>query len=118
VSHGLIVERRAGFPSLGKQLGDRVDAHVRKARGRAHRSPLAQHGEDLSALGDRELVCHAPHYLNFFCVPLSIILQAGDAAPASDLECPMPHLHTFDQTQRAAHSGLSPVPLVNNPSPG
>ena len=55
----------AGAEAAGvlQELRHRVDRHVRQPRDGAHRSALAEHGEDLGALGNRELV-HA-NYMNF-----------------------------------------------------
>jgi hypothetical protein len=59
VAHSLIMEASASRSCVNKQLGDRVDAHVRNARDRPHGRSLAEHREDLGAFGNGELV-HAP----------------------------------------------------------
>ena len=52
----LVVEGSAELASVLEQLRDRVDAHVRNAGDRPHGRSLAEHVEDLGALGDRQLV--------------------------------------------------------------
>jgi len=56
VAHRLVVKREASFAGLFEQLRDRVDRHIGNAADRPHERPFAQHGEDLGALGERQLV--------------------------------------------------------------
>ena len=51
-----IMEGRARLPSVHQQLGDRIDRHVGHARNRPHGRPLAEHGEDLDAGFEGQLV--------------------------------------------------------------
>ncbi len=43
---------KSGLASFNEKLGDRVDRHVRDTADRPHGRSLAQHGEDLGALGE------------------------------------------------------------------
>ena len=53
--HRLVMEASAGRAGINKQLGDDDDAHVRDAGDRPHGRSLAEHREDLGALGNRSL---------------------------------------------------------------
>ena len=64
-AHLLVVEGGTRLAGVDQQLGDGVDRHVGSAGYGAHRRALAEHLEDLDALGGCELV-HAPHYVNFY----------------------------------------------------
>ena len=64
------MQDQASLASFNQQLGNRVDRHVRNAADRAHGRSFAQHGEDLDALGEGQLV-HA-----HFDTELSCRLQA------------------------------------------
>jgi hypothetical protein len=46
----------ASLASLNQQLGNRVDRHIGNAADRTHGRPFAQHGKDLDALGEGQLV--------------------------------------------------------------
>jgi len=59
-----IMVRGARPPGVNQELGHGVDADADHARDRAHRTPLDQHGKDLDALREGQLV-HAPHNMNF-----------------------------------------------------
>ncbi len=55
----LVMEGQAGLASVHKQLGHSVDRDIRHTADRAHGRTLAEHREDLDALGEGQLV-HAP----------------------------------------------------------
>jgi len=63
-AHLGVMEAGAEAARVHKQLAHGVDARIRQAGDGAHRSALAQHGEDLGAGLGVELV-HAPHDMNF-----------------------------------------------------
>ena len=60
-----IVEGGTDLAGINQQLCDGIDRNPAHAGDRTHRRPLDQHGEDLDALFQWELV-HAPHDMNFF----------------------------------------------------
>ena len=64
-AHSFVVERRARAASVDQQLDDRVDAHVGHAGDRPHGRSLAEHEEDLDALGHGQLV-HARTGMNLY----------------------------------------------------
>lgn len=64
-AHGLIVEGGASLASPRQKFRLRVDAHIHHARDRLHGRSLAQHGEDLDAVGEWERV-HASSDMNFY----------------------------------------------------
>ena len=76
----IMVRRRRPSPASTSSFVDRVDRHVRNAGDRPHRRALAEHREDLDALGEGQLV----HEL--LCLSSSIIyhLRAGFPRRAGD----------------------------------
>jgi hypothetical protein len=63
-THALIMEFGAELFSVLQELRNRIDRHASNAGDRPHRRPLAEHGKDLDARGDRKPV-HAKHDMNF-----------------------------------------------------
>jgi hypothetical protein len=58
------MEGRARLARIDQELHDGPDRDIGHTGGRPDGRSLAEHGEDLDALGERELV-HAPHDMNF-----------------------------------------------------
>lgn len=56
------------------ELGDGVDRHVHHAANRPHGRPLAEHGEDLDALFERQFI-HASHYNKPLCLTSGIMFR-------------------------------------------
>jgi hypothetical protein len=59
-AHRFVVELFAGSASIRQKLHDAVECHAAHSRRRLHGWTLAEHRENLSALGNRKLV-HAEH---------------------------------------------------------
>ena len=65
VAGGRLMVGDASLAGFLKELGHGVDGHVRDPADRPHRAALAEHREDLCALGEGELVGHDAHGMNF-----------------------------------------------------
>lgn len=95
-THGGVVMRSTGLAGVYRRGGDGVDRHVHHPTDRAHGIALAEHRENLDALGEGELVGHAKHstsplltsrhYFHFKVGPIAIGSASGTVSvPSSKL---------------------------------